>query len=133
MVALSDRLTLADDARYEWLQTNDTYLLSELTNLFRGELFVRGSKFDRFKRAGQVAFEHFKKYPEVDYFIYSNDAPTKSDLNYVKQSRIMFYRPGKSWNRGRDGRSHFRAASCRFVRLKKQILTIFDEELVCRK
>lgn len=133
MPALADRLGFVDDLRYGWLQSNDTYLLCELNNIFGKELFIRGSKIDKFDRVGKLALEHFQKYPEMDYFIYSNDAPTQCDLKYVDKSRILFYRPSKTWSRGRSGRSHFRATSCRFVRLKRQILTIFDEELYITK
>ncbi len=130
MVTLSDRLTLPDDQRYEWLQVNDTYLISELDRLFTN-FVVRGAKVDKFKNPGKLALEYFEKFPEVDYFIYSSCAPTLNDMKYVEKSRILFYRISQSWSRGRSGRSHFRPAACRFVRLKKQILTIFDEELHC--
>lgn len=130
MPELAERLALVDDLRYGWLQGNDTYLLCELNNIFGKELYIRGSKLDG--RGAEQAMEYFTKLPEVDYFIYSNAAPTHNDLKYVKKSRILFYRPSKQWNRGQDGRSHFRPASCRYVRLKRQILTIFEEE-ICRK
>lgn len=130
MIALADRLALTSVERYKWLCEHDTYLMAELKKNFN-HCYVRGeaSSDKHFK----MAQEYFDNNPEVDYFIYSYSAPTKSDLNYVKQSRILFYRPSKTWGRGRGGRSHFRTASCRYVRLKRQILTIFDEELVCHK
>jgi hypothetical protein len=132
MVALADRLAIPNGPRYGWLQTNDTYLLCELNNIFGKELFIRGAVESK-QKGSEKANEYFDKHLEVDYFIYSTDAPTQCDLVYVEKSRILFYRPSKTWSRGRSGRSHFRPASCRFVRLKRQILTIFDEELYIKK
>jgi len=129
VVKLTDRLALVNDLRYDWLQANDTYLLSELNRLFK-HLYVRGAKIDAKDKHIKLVMDYFTRLPEVDYFIYSEAAPTHCDLKYVKQSRILFYRPSHSWSRGRDGRSHFRPVSCRYVRLKRQILTIFDEELI---
>jgi hypothetical protein len=130
MIALVDRLDLTDDLRYNWLQTNDTYLICELKNLFENCLFIRGEK--KTGKGSEKAAQYFKQFPKVDYLIYLDDAPTKCGLVYVEESRIMFYRPGKEWSRPRwhPGNRWFRAAACRFVRLKQQILTIFDEEII---
>lgn len=128
MIALADRLAIPNGPRYGWLQANDTYLLCELNNLFGKELFIRGAVESELRGAA-VAQKYFDEDKEVDYFIHSNAAPTHCDLKYVHSSRILFYRPGKTWSKGRSGRSHFRPAACRFVRLKRQILTTFDEEL----
>ncbi len=103
--------------------------MAELKNNFK-RCYVRGEAYNKLDKYGKLAQDYFAKLPEVDYFIYSEAAPTHCDLKYVEKSRILFYRPSHSWSRGRDGRSHFRPTSCRYVRLKRQILTIFDEELV---
>ena len=128
MVALADRLVIPNGLRYGWLQANDTYLLCELNNIFGKKLFIRGAVESK-QNGSDKANDYFDKFPEVDYFIYSTSAPTHCNLVYTEKSRILFYRPGKTWSRGKDGKSHTRLAACRFVRLKQQILTIFDEEL----
>jgi len=130
MTVLVDRLSLSDDLRASWLETNDTYLICELNKIFKKELFIRGHIVDKKQRGAEKAEEYFNKFPDVDYFIYSSKAPTHCDLKYVKQSRILFYRPSKTWGvvRGLAIRPT-RTAACRFVRLKQQILTIFEEEI----
>jgi hypothetical protein len=65
----------------------------------------------------------FAEHNELDYFIYSNAAPTKSGVKFVSKSRIGYYRPSKNY-----AGSFSRAAAFRFVRLKRQVLTSFQEE-----
>jgi len=130
MTALVDRLALPDSVRVGWLGSNDTFLLCELNKLFLKELFIRG-RVDPKLRGATVAQKYFDEDKELDYFIYSSKAPTHCGLKYVDKSRIMFYRPSKTYGVSRSsGMRHTRQASCRFVRLKEQILTIFDEEII---
>jgi hypothetical protein len=114
------------------LTTNDGFLYNELKKLFKSYCIVRGevavllsqTKTGKKKVSNpDIADEHFKLHPELDYFIYSTDAATKRGFKFVKNSRIGYFRPGKSW-----GPKYFRAKSFKFVWLKKQILSVFEED-----
>lgn len=122
---LRERLSLSNKERFEWLQANDPFLLNELTRLFGRELFVRGES----KKVSSIVNVYFEQYPEMDYFICSEDAPTKSGFKFVQSSRIGFLRLGKEWGRNRQtGKKWFRKPEFRFVWLKKQILSNFEED-----
>lgn len=122
MIKLEHRLALPDTERFVWLRNHDTYLLSELTKLFGDKLFVRGIEYGK-SYSCQMSRKFFTEHKELDYFIYSNGAATKSGVKFVNKSRIGYYRPSKNY-----AGSFSRAAAFRFVRLKRQVLTMFQEE-----
>jgi hypothetical protein len=122
MIKLNDRLTLSDTERLDWLRKNDSFLLAELTNLFGNKLFVRGIEYED-SYPYKMSCKFFTGHNELDYFIYSNIAVTKSAVKFVKKSRIGYYRPSKNY-----AGSFSRPAAFRFVRLRRQVLTNFQEE-----
>ncbi len=122
---LNERLILTDEERYLWLEEHDTFLMKELDSLFRSYLCIRGEP-KRKNYDYKFADQYFSKFPDLDYLIYSKEAPTKKGFKFVESSRIGFYRPGKSLSKWP------RNSSFRFVWLKKQILSNFEEDYACK-
>ncbi len=127
---LQERLSLPEDERREWLFIYDAYLIAELTRIFKDKLYIRGHPHLGTTHQGLKINAKFAAEPEVDYIIYSEKAATGAGLKLVEKSRILYYRPSKTYGYSRThDRSFFRPVGCRFVRLKKQVLTIFEEEM----
>ena len=123
MPQLEDRLYLPDLIRGDWLEEFDAYLIATLSTMFK-KIFIRGKVSGRGRETGKVK-EIFNDYPELDYVIWADVAPTKNGLYYTDESRIAFYRPSRTWHVKRLGRSVTRPESLRFVELKIKPLSPF--------